>query len=158
MRPDQIALVINSFELLPSVFDRVADKFYDHLFDLEPALYPRLKNDRAELRRQFTLALQVFKKLAQPEEFKTGVQQLSYTLARLGIEKWHYTVFRVALLWALEEGLGRNFNYETKLAWSEACYHLINALRQMAGRAETVALGTPNLPIPEVKRGGWLFF
>jgi hemoglobin-like flavoprotein len=65
------------------------------------------------------------------------VEDLGRRHARYGVTDKHYDYVGAALLWTLEQGLGRAWTPEVELAWAEV-YGLLSAV--MRGAAEQEAM------------------
>jgi hemoglobin-like flavoprotein len=121
----QIRLVQRSFGRAATKKRLIATLFYDRLLEINPALRSMFKGDMEEQGRKFMrmLAL-IVSHLHEPEELKRRMQANSQRHARLGIQPEHYQTVCTALLWALEQGLGREFTPAMREAW-QAAYALI---------------------------------
>jgi hemoglobin-like flavoprotein len=67
------------------------------------------------------------------EELTQEIRQLAIRHVSYGVKAAHYKLIGAALLWTLEQGLGRDWNDQVKEAW-EACYTILsNTMINAAG-------------------------
>jgi hemoglobin-like flavoprotein len=66
------------------------------------------------------------------------VQDLGRRHAAYGVEDRHYTVVGAALVWTLEQELGKSFTAEVEQAWRTAYRVLSTTMKQAAASGETV--------------------
>jgi hemoglobin-like flavoprotein len=138
MNSEQIGLVQSSFAQVALIADLAADLFYARLFELDPSLREMFKGDMAEQKRKLITMLTVaVNSLTRPETLLPAVQALGHRHAGYGVENRHYETVGAALLWTLEQGLGKAFTPEVKAAWV-AVYTLLATTMQEA--AEKVAV------------------
>jgi hemoglobin-like flavoprotein len=121
VKSTQIALVQSSFKHVRPIADQAAALFYDRLFMLDPSLRLLFPSDLTEQRRKLmqTLAV-VVANLAQLERLLPTIHGLGERHAAYGVEPEHYEIVGEALLWTLEQGLGKLWTPELAEAWAEA--------------------------------------
>ena len=114
----QKRLIRQSFESIQGYSDSVVLLFYGRLFELEPATRSLFKISIREQARKLmdTLstvvdALDRFEKLL-PYLTELGQRHLGY-----GVQPQHYEILRSALLWAMGQALGVEFDRDTRAAW-----------------------------------------
>jgi hemoglobin-like flavoprotein len=118
---DECRLVQASFLQLEPVADTVAATFYQRLFELNPALAPLFKTDMQMQGIKFMEKLAVVVTgLDDLESITSLVQALGRGHAGYGVQPADYPMAGEALLWALSEVLGPEFNSELRDAWSAA--------------------------------------
>lgn len=117
----QIHLVQRSFGKAATRKRQIAALFYDRLLELDPTLRPMFKGDMEEQGRKFMrmLAL-IVSNLHQPEELKRRIQSMSQRHIVHGVKPEHYETVSAALLWSLEQGLGKEFTPAMREAWQSA--------------------------------------
>jgi len=129
---DQIRLVQSSFQKVIPISETAADLFYRRLFELDPSLRALFKGD---MKDQGYKLIQMIKAVVQgldkPETIIPVVQNLGKRHAAYGVKARHYETVGAALLWTLEQGLGKDFTPETKAAWTET-YKLLAGTMQAA--------------------------
>ncbi len=121
MTPDEITLVQQSFEKVKPISEQAAHLFYGRLFELDPALRPLFKGDMKEQGRKLMqmLALAV-NGLTKIDTIAPAVAQLGQRHEGYGVSKEMYATVASALLWTLEQGLGKDFTPPVKDAWVAA--------------------------------------
>lgn len=134
MTNEQINLVKATFEKIEPLSETVADIFYGRLFELDPNLRHLFKGDMKEQGRKLMQMIGLaVRGLDRIEELIPVVQSLGARHAQYGVKENHYETVAEALLWTLEKGLGADFTFETKVAWS-AVYGLLAQTMKNASR------------------------
>ena len=134
MTNEQINLVKATFEKIEPLSETVADIFYGRLFELDPNLRHLFKGDMKEQGRKLMQMIGLaVRGLDRIEELIPAVQSLGARHAQYGVKENHYETVAEALLWTLEKGLGADFTFETKVAWS-AVYGLLAQTMKNASR------------------------
>jgi len=135
MTPEQIALVQDSLEALGPRVDIVVERFYHHLFELDPSIAKLFSEDPAVQRRKFEVELrQIIKAISGFEEFAARAHDLGIRHAHYGVRARHYRMVGESLLWSLESVLEDDFNKPTAEAWRQAFDLIAEAM--MAAAAE----------------------
>ena len=132
MNAEQIAVVQSTFEKVHPRSDATAEMFYTRLFELDPSVKSLFKGDMKEQGRKLMhmIGLAV-RGLHRLETLVPAIQGLGTRHVGYGVKNEHYDTVGAALLWTLEQGLGRDFTPEVKEAWAEA-YHLLTSVMQEA--------------------------
>lgn len=138
MTPEQTDLVRLSHARVRPVADRVAARFYARLFELVPSLRPLFIGD---LRRQGTKLMAMLDAavgvLDRPEALLPLLAPLGTRHAGYGVQARDYRAFGVALLAALEDGLGEALDAPTREAWA-ALHRLVSrTMLEAAGMCPT---------------------
>ncbi|MGH8729397.1 MAG: globin family protein [Burkholderiales bacterium] len=132
MTPREIRLVQSSWTKLLPIQDAAAQFFYGKLFELDPTLEPLFKGDMAEQRRKLMrMITTAVNGIGRLDEIVPAVQDLGRRHVGYGVKDAHYDTVGAALLWTLEQGLGKDFTPELKQAWS-ATYGLLAATMKEA--------------------------
>lgn len=130
MTPRQIALVQETFQRIQPVLEQAAALFYDRLFALEPDLKPLFKGDIDQQGRKLMLVIATaVHNLHRLEDIAAALQALGRRHAGYGVREGHFGLVAVALLWALERGLGEAFTDEVEEAWTVAYMELATIMR-----------------------------
>jgi hemoglobin-like flavoprotein len=144
MTAQQIHLVKSSWKIFQSISpELVGDVFYSKLFMAVPALRSMFHISTQEQSKKLIEMLNVIiGRLDRMEELTEDIRQLAIRHVKYGVKPEHYTMVGGALLWTLQQGLGKDWNKEVKDAWS-ACYKLlsqtmINAAGYSASTAKAV--------------------
>lgn len=120
MTEEQKQLVQESFAKIEPVSETAANLFYNKLFQIDPSLKIMFKGDLNEqglkLMNMLGIAVRSLDKL---DELTLAVKSLGRRHSGYGVKERHYDIVADALLWTLEQGLGKDFNEETKDAWVE---------------------------------------
>jgi hemoglobin-like flavoprotein len=133
---DECRLVQASFLQIEPVADSVAATFYRRLFDLNPSLAPLFKTDMKDQGVKFMEKLAVaVTGLDDLDSIAPLVQALGRGHAGYGVRPADYYTAAEALLWALSEVLGPEFNSELRNAWSAAFATLSNEMIRAAGES-----------------------
>lgn len=121
MSPEQVKLVQQSFAKVAPLSDQAAMLFYDRLFEIAPQVRTMFPPDMTEQRRKLmaTLAI-VVKGLSNLESILPAVSSLATRHVAYGAKAEHYPVVGSALLWTLEQGLGKDWTPEVADAWAAA--------------------------------------
>jgi len=121
MTPEQVKLVQQSFAKVAPLSDQAAMLFYDRLFEIAPQVRAMFPPDMTEQRRKLmaTLAI-VVNGLSNLGPILPAVSSLATRHAAYGARAEHYPVVGSALLWTLEQGLGKDWTPEVADAWAAA--------------------------------------
>src|SRR5215510_9500698 len=119
MTDKQKVLVQESFEKVRPIADAAASLFYDRLFTLDPSLRALFRGDLKEQGQKLMQMIEIaVKGLNKLDTLVPAVKELGRRHACYGVRNEHYAIFRSALLWTLEQGLGADFTEEVKEAWA----------------------------------------
>ena len=136
MTPDQVDAVETSLAVVP--FDELADRFYAHLFELDPSARGMFPEDLTALRRKFGTELElVAVAIRHHDDFLEHVRGLAAVHRHHGVRSGHVRIGGVALLAAFGDVLGADWNTDLADAWALA-YHLTTEamLTAMAARPD----------------------
>ena len=140
MTPKQIVLVQATWKQVQRIADQAAALFYSRLFLLDPSLKTLFRGDMQEQGRKLMSMISVaVNSLARLESIVPAVQQLGRRHAGYGVKPRHYALVGAALVWTLEQGLGKKaFTKEVEDAW-RAAYAVLAATMQHTTREESHA-------------------
>ena len=132
-----IKLLISSFLKIEPQADEFAETFYHILFQKYPGIIPLFaKTDMEKQKSKLIESLQlVMGNIHNPEAFTSILRDLGYRHVSYGAVLTDYPLIGDALLQALEQHLGKDWNSEVKQAWTLG-YQKISEL--MAEGARTV--------------------
>lgn len=85
-------------------------------------------------KKLLTMLSYVIAKLDKLEDMMSKVSKLAIRHNAYGVKDEHYTAVGSALLWTLEQGLGKEWNEELQSAWTEVYTVLAGVM--MAGQQE----------------------
>jgi hemoglobin-like flavoprotein len=115
----QKALIRRSFSRAACCHPKIAQCFFDRLFALDPTVEPLFPSDfNAHKRKLMPMLALLVSALDQPDRFAELSLTLTERHLRYGVKPQHYHAGREALLWALEQNLGRQFTPPVRDAWS----------------------------------------
>ena len=135
MTPDQKRLVRETWKQVTPMADAAADLFYRRLFEIDPGTRELFHATDMLAQREKLLQTLAFAvgNLDKLDELVSTVEALGRRHAGYGVTSAHYDSVGAALLWTLEQGLGRAWTPAVASAWSEI-YELLAAV--MRGAAE----------------------
>jgi hemoglobin-like flavoprotein len=121
MTPDQIKLVQETFAKVAPISDKAAVLFYDRLFEIAPQVKALFPKDMTEQQRKLmsTLAI-VVNGLSDLPSILPAASALATRHVAYGAKAEHYPVVGQALLWTLEQGLGKDWTADVAEAWTTA--------------------------------------
>ena len=118
--------------------DKLAARFYDRLFEIDPTTRPLFRGDMAEQGKKLmqTLAV-VVHGLDNLISLVPAIQNLGKRHISYGVTTAHWNSVGAALLWALEDAFGAAFTDEVREAWATA-YSVIAETALAAAYADNV--------------------
>ena len=126
MTPHQISLVQTSFAKVAPIAATAADLFYGRLFEIAPEVRGMFPDDLAEQKNKLMAMLgTVVASLIRLDQLLPAVRALGQRHADYGVTAAHFEPVGAALLWTLEQGLGRDWTPAVKEAWVN-CYTLLS--------------------------------
>ncbi len=140
MTPSRKSLVQTTWAQVVPISDIAAAMFYDRLFDIDPTTRPLFRHvDLAQQRKKLVQVIAAsVAGLDKLEALVPMVEDLGRRHAGYGVKDAHYDSVGAALLWTLEQGLGKAWNSETKAAWTEV-YGLLSGVMRRAQREAVAA-------------------
>jgi hemoglobin-like flavoprotein len=118
MTPEQITLVQSSFDRLGPELPAMAVRFYQELFQRDPALRPLFTTDMAEQRVRFTEKLtEIVRAMPRLDELLVHTRALGARHVGYGVRAADYRTVGDSLLAALAAVLGEEFDDATREAW-----------------------------------------
>lgn len=105
--------------------DKLASRFYDRLFEIDPTTQPLFTHDMAEQRKKLMQTIVVVVNgLDDLSPLIPAIQNLARRHVTYSVTQEHWLSVGSALLWALEDAFGAAFTNEVREAWA-AAYSLI---------------------------------
>ena len=121
MKTAQIDLVQASFKRVVPIADQAAEIFYARLFEIVPEVKPFFKGDmKAQGQKLMTMLGVVVNGLRNLDSILPAARNLAIGHVNYGVEAAHYQPVGEALIYTLEQGLGDDFDDDTKAAWLQA--------------------------------------
>ena len=119
MTPEQIDLVVKSFDGLWPARRQLSELFYSRFFELAPESQRLFPDDMEKQRIKLmnTLAALVGT-LDKRDMFQAIISHTGRQHAQFGAQPSHFTAFGEALIWGLRQQLGPVFTPELEQAWS----------------------------------------
>jgi hemoglobin-like flavoprotein len=123
----QVKLVKNSWKIFQDIDPLlVGDVFYSKLFMSFPRLRHMFSTSRdIQSRKLIEMLSLVVGRLDRLGELTEDIRQLAIRHVGYGVIPAHYEAIGEALLWTMQQGLGKDWNKETEDAWA-ACYQLLS--------------------------------
>jgi hemoglobin-like flavoprotein len=133
MTPEQKRLIKETWRRVLPIADGAAALFYNRLFEIDPsteALFRKtnMPDQRKKLVQTLTVALQGLDNL---DALVPVVESLGRRHRGYGVTAEHYESVGAALLWTLEQGLGKAWTPEAAAAWMQL-YGLLSAIMRRA--------------------------
>jgi hemoglobin-like flavoprotein len=118
----QQELVRTTFARLAVMPEVAGALFYERLFAVNPGFRALFKNDMRiqSVKLMTTLAMVVYN-LPDPGQVLPAIRDLAVRHAEYGVKLADYDALREALLWSLEQALGKDFTPAVGEAWT-ICY------------------------------------
>ncbi len=128
--PLQVALLEQSFASVAPQGERIADVFYQQLFNDYPEVQPLFANaNMAEQKRKLLSSLQlVIENLRRPDTLVPALEKLGLRHIDYGTQESHYPAVGETLLSTLAEVAGDAWNDELDDAWSEAYEEIVGIM------------------------------
>jgi len=130
---DQRRLVRDSFEYVRTIAGPVGLLFYGKLFELSPAVRPMFHNDlNLQVRKLMDMLGAMVEALDDFESIRAKLEELGQKHASYGVRPEQYETLISALLWALGEALGADFDARTAEAWRIALCAISETMKSRA--------------------------
>jgi len=121
MTPDQCRLVRQTFPALREYEVSLALLFYGKLFELDPRARKLFHNDLAlQSQKLLDMLASVVESLENLEPLRARLTELGHRHAEYGVRPEQYDTLTTALLWAIAQALGADFDDATHNAWRHA--------------------------------------
>jgi len=133
MLPKQKKLIQETWAEVMPIADRAAAIFYQRLFEIDPSTRALFNTtDMAQQRKKLIQVLSVaVSSLDNLGALGKTVEDLGRRHAGYGVKDAHYDSVGVALLWTLEQGLGKAWSPEAAAAWKEV-YGVLSSIMRLA--------------------------
>ena len=142
MLPKQKMLIQETWAQVVPIADRAAAIFYQRLFEVDPSTRALFNTtDMAQQRKKLIQVLSVaVSSLDNLGALGKTVEDLGRRHAGYGVKDAHYDSVGVALLWTLEQGLGKAWSPEAAAAWKEV-YGVLSSIMRLAQQEASVKAG-----------------
>lgn len=129
----QIQLIQQSFSKVEPIADAAAEIFYAKLFEYDPSLKKLFKNDMKSQGRKLMNTLKIaVNGLNDLNALVPVLQKLAVAHVDYGVTADDYTPVGNALINTLAQGLGSDFDPETKQAWKDLYRVVAQVMREAA--------------------------
>jgi hemoglobin-like flavoprotein len=119
---EQQELVRTTFARLAVMPEVAGALFYERLFGANPSFRPLFKNDmRIQGVKLMTMLAMVVYNLPDPGQILPAIRDLAVRHVEYGVKLADYDALREALLWTVEQALGKDFRPSVREAWT-VCY------------------------------------
>jgi hemoglobin-like flavoprotein len=130
MTPQQRTLVRTSFDAIRDQAGPVGLLFYGKLFELDPSARRLFHVDLAvQVRKLMDTLDWVVASLDDFDPMKARLAELGRQHAGYGVRFEQYDTLVVALVWAIGQALGPDFDMPTRAAWKAALDAVGNAMK-----------------------------
>ena len=100
----------------------IGDAFYTRLFAYNPMLRKMFpKNMSEQYQKLMDMISAIVSKLERLDEISEDITAMARRHINYGVRPAHYKLVGRALLWTLQQGLGKDWNAEVETAWKK-CY------------------------------------
>ena len=131
MTPHQFELVKTSFSKAAALRPNIGERLYTRLFATQPKLAELFRGDAGH---QAQAVVEMLDTIIGCLDVQERVVPLVFELGRrhhtYGVRTGHYQLFGGALIGALAEGLGAEFDAETRAAWLAAYVFMAEIMRE----------------------------
>ncbi len=126
MTDQQIYIVKKTWRLLRDVDPHLlGDVFYKRLFLKFPSIQPLFKGPIIAQYEKFVAMLNfIVARIDHPEATMSEVASMAKRHEDYGVKPIYYGLVGDALLWTLEQGLGKEWDEEVRQAW-QVCYNTL---------------------------------
>jgi nitric oxide dioxygenase len=117
--PDQLELIDLTSDVILSIDKRLADRFYERLFEIAPDTRRLFVHDLEEQKvKLLNMLVSLVGAVRNPELFSSILTHLGRRHVGYGVVPAHYAATRTALLTSLAEVLGPRFTEPVSKAWT----------------------------------------
>ena len=127
MTKDQILLIKKTWSIFREIDPvLIGDVFYSKLFFDMPQLENLFHTPKDDQSKKLVNMLSVIiGRLDNLEALTEEIKQLGIRHVQYGVKEQHYKAVGTALLWTLQQGLGRDWNEDVRKAWS-VCFQILS--------------------------------
>jgi len=127
MTKEQILMVKRTWSIFREIDPvLIGDVFYSKLFFDIPQLENLFHTPKEDQSKKLVDMLSVIiGRLDNLEELTEEIEQLAIRHVQYGVKEQHYKAVGAALLWTLQQGLGRDWNEKVRQAWT-VCFQILS--------------------------------
>ena len=132
MTPAQKELVQSTWTQIRPISDSTAKLFYNRLFEIDPSTCDLFRSTDMMKQRQMLMHVigVAVAGLDRLDSLTGTIEDLGRRHAGYGVQDEHYDNVGAALLWTLEQSLGRAWTPEAAAAWTEVYGVLAGIMRR----------------------------
>ena len=129
-----------SFKKVSAEADRVADTFYNRLFEIAPQIRAMFPDDLTDQKKKLitTLALTI-NSLRNIDTVLPALRALGIKHRGYGVKDEHYALVGEALLYTLGQVLGSEWTPDMKAAWTDTYTGLAKVMTQATAESAVAA-------------------
>jgi hemoglobin-like flavoprotein len=125
LSPRQTLLIKLSWSHLSNRLEEIGETFYEVLFDLYPELRPMFRETMATQQQKFsTMMNHIVAQIQFPGKLEKDLAEMGTRHAGYGVTDDQYDKVMIAFLLAMEKKLKKNWDSETKEAWTMAFVYI----------------------------------
>jgi len=133
MTADQCRLICQTFDAVRDQARPLSLLFYGKLFELDPSARPLFHNDLALQGRKLVDTLETITQvLDRFDTVRPRLADLGRQHAGYGVRAEQYDTVTTALLWAIGQALGPDFDAAAREAWKSALVAISSAMQEGA--------------------------
>jgi hemoglobin-like flavoprotein len=127
---EEVVLIKKTWKLIRGINAAVVgDTFYSKLFALHPPLRRMFPRNMDEPYRMFMDMLNmIIARLDKQETLNQYIADITIRNSNYGIRTAHYKLAKEALIWTLQQGLGKDWTPATSEAWINGCSVVTDAM------------------------------
>ena len=127
MTQDQILLIKKTWSIFREIDPvLIGDVFYSKLFFDMPQLENLFHTQKDDQSKKLVNMLSVIiGRLDNLEALTEEIKQLAIRHVQYGVKEQHYKAVGTALLWTLQQGLGKDWDEGVKEAWA-SCFNILS--------------------------------
>ena len=127
----QIAAVKASWAKLKPIAGRAAITFYNRLFKLDPTLKLLFVSDMEQQGQKLMGMIGIaVNNLDRLGDIEPAIQELGRRHVKYGVKHQDYDTVADALLWTLQQGLGKEFTPEVESSWIAVYKQLASTMKE----------------------------
>jgi class 3 adenylate cyclase/hemoglobin-like flavoprotein len=136
MTPDQVRLLVNSFEKVKPISEEVAKRFYENLFRRAPEFEHKFQN--VDMPTQGQMVLQAvglaIDSLNNFDDVRPVLEGLGKRHVNYGVHSEHFAIAGSALVETLQQTFGKDFTPDLEQAWRDVLATVIGVIVEGANR------------------------
>jgi len=141
MTPRQIEIIENSWDFILLDPQAAGELFYSKLFAFEPSLRMLFTGDiKSQSEKLVSMITFFVHKVNDMDELMSDVRDLGVRHKKYNVKPEYFAIVASALLWTLENKLGKSWDEETKEAWVTMYSIISKTMIDAVNESQAVAL------------------